>query len=210
METYWSRFSEGFDDKQAYTAGAELISLMTERLAAKKNLGDVLEFGCGNGRYTRSIVEQARSVVATDYSKEMVEAASRILSDCRNVSVAQADCHETSYEAASFDTVMMANLIHVVDRPEVVVREAKRLLKPEGMLLITSFTIDGMSVLNKLRLVFRYKRTFGAFPKHTTMFTVDSLRRLLTAEGFVVKEAALIGKKTHAVFIEATRRSDTE
>ena len=54
------------------------------------------------------------------------------------------------------------------------------------------------------------KSTFGRFPKHTTMFTVDSLRRLLTAEGFVVKEAALIGKKTHAVFIEATRRSDTE
>ena len=204
METYWSRFSEGFDDKQAYTAGEALIALVTGKLSEKKDLGDVLEFGCGNGRYTRSIVDHARSVLATDYSIEMVEAAKRILGGHRKVTVEQADCHHTAYKDRSFDTVMMANLIHVVDRPEVVIGEAKRLLKPGGRLIITSFTIEGMSLLGKLGLLLRYKKTFGSFPQSRTAFTVGSLCRLVEAEGFVAREVLLLGTKTRSIFLEAT------
>lgn len=203
METYWSRFSKGFDDKQEYTTGGKLIGVVTEKLATKEALGDVLELGCGNGRYTRSIIDQARSVVATDYSIEMVRETERILGDNPKVTVEQADCHKTEYEDASFDTVMMANLIHVIDEPERVIREAKRLLTPKGRLLIATFTIEGMSVFNKLALLIRYKKTFGAFPKSRTMFTVDSLRNLLETEGFVIKEAVLLGRETRSIFVEA-------
>ena len=203
METYWSRFSEGFDEKQAYTAGADLIARVTEKIAGKTNLGKVLEFGCGNGRYTRAILDRADAIVATDYSTEMVEATARLLADYKHVTVAQADCHETDYEDMSFDTVMMANLIHVIDRPEIVIQEAKRLLKPGGRLIITAFSIEGMSLWNKLGLVYRYKKTFGAFPKSRTDFTVASLREMVTAAGFCVKEAVLIGGQTRSIYLEA-------
>jgi hypothetical protein len=62
MLNHWSRFSEEFDDKQEYAAGREVIWLVIEKLGKLKDIGDVLEFGRGNGRYTRSIVERARSV----------------------------------------------------------------------------------------------------------------------------------------------------
>ena len=205
METYWSRFSDGFDEKQAYTTGIEVIEQVLDKLSKKRSLGAVLELGCGNGRYTRSIVLEAQSIVATDYSAEMAAAAGRVLSECKNVTVEQADCHALQYPDASFDTVLMANVIHVIDGPDAVIKEISRVLKPGGTMLLTCFTIEGMSFLNKLSLLYRYKKTFGAFPKHRTSFTSASLLALVESAGFIVREVAVLGGKTRSIFLDAAR-----
>ena len=203
METYWSRFAKEFDAKQAFTVGEESIAEVTARLSKLTHLGKVLEFGCGNGRYTKSILHAAESVVATDYSIEMVDEAKRILGADPKITVEQADCHQTAYEAHSFDTIVMANLIHIVANPETVIIESRRLLKPNGMLILTCFTIEGMSIFSKLGLLFRYKKTFGAFPENRTPFTVASLCQLLSDEGFDIEDAELLGKKTRSIFVKA-------
>ena len=71
----------------------------------------------GNGAYTAAIYKEASSIRATDFSKEMVEETSKKFKNDDKICVEQADCHKTDYQDESFDTILMANIIHVIDEP---------------------------------------------------------------------------------------------
>ena len=147
-EKYWSRFSKDFNSKQEYVAGIELTNKIKAKLETQKDLGNVLEFACGNGAYTDCIVKAADKITATDYSEQMVEETRKVFQNNNTISVEQADCHKTDYSDEAFDTILMANLIHVIDQPEEVLKESYRLLKPNGIILITCFTIDSMKLID--------------------------------------------------------------
>ena len=110
-------------------------------------------FFCGNGAYTAAIYKEASSIRATDFSKEMVEETSKKFKNDDKICVEQADCHKTDYQDESFDTILMANIIHVIDEPGNVLKESYRLIKPEGTLLLTCFATDGMNIFSKLGLL---------------------------------------------------------
>ncbi|PIE45812.1 MAG: hypothetical protein CSA45_01535 [Gammaproteobacteria bacterium] len=50
--------------------------------------------------------------------------------------------------------MFMANVIHVVEYPDKALREAQRVLKMDGRLIIVSFTMDGMNVINKIKMIY--------------------------------------------------------
>lgn len=205
METYWSRFVEDYDNRREYVGGIELDALMKRRFEEQQDLGEVLEFGCGAGDFTRCVVAQSKSVLATDYSSQMVSAMERTFADESKVKVQQADCHATNLPDVSFDTVMMSNLIHVIPEPQKAIAEAHRLLRPGGKLLLSCFTVENTAVWHKLALLYRYLRTFGGFPKERTAFTVATLSEAVRSGGFEIEEATLVGKTTKAIFLKAVK-----
>ena len=205
METYWSRFVEDYDNKRKYVGGRELDALMKRRFEEQQDLGTLLEFGCGTGDFTRCVVAQSESVLATDYSSQMVSAMERIFAGESKVKVQQADCQATNLPDVSFDTVMMSNLIHVIPEPQTAIAEAHRLLRPGGTLLLSCFTVENTAVWHKLALLYRYLLTFGRLPKERTAFTVSTLSEAVRSRGFELDEATLVGKTTKAVFLKATK-----
>ena len=205
METYWSRFVEDYDKRREYVGGSELDALMKRRFEEQQRLGELLEFGCGTGEFTRCVIAHSKSVLATDYSSQMVSAMERIFADEYNVKVQQANCHATDFPDVSFDTVMMSNLIHIIPEPQKAIVEAHRLLRPGGTLLISCFTVENTTVWQKLALLYRYIRTFGGFPKERTAFTVATLSEAVSSRGFEIDEATLVGETTKAVFLKAIK-----
>lgn len=204
METYWSRFVEDYDNRRKYVGGRELDALMKRRFEEQQDLGKLLEFGCSTGDFTRCVIAQSESVLATDYSSQMVAAMERIFADGSKVKVQQADCQATNLPDVSFDTVMMSNLIHVIPEPQTAIAEAHRLLRPGGTLLLSCFTVENTAVWHKLALLYRYLITFGGLPKERTAFTVATLSEAVRSRGFEIAEATLVGK-TKAVFLKATK-----
>ena len=204
-EIYWSRFAKDFDDKQNYVTGKYVNELVKTKLKSQKSLGKVLEFACGNGAYTKSIIDQSSSIIATDYSEEMIEVSKNIFKNNDKVKIEQANCHNSHYEDEIFDTILMANLIHVIDNPKNVLKECNRLLKPDGILLMTCFTIDGMNIFNKVALFYRYLKTFGSLPKARTPFKLKDLSELVENNNFNVEEAILLGEITKAIFLKAVK-----
>ncbi len=71
---------------------------------------------------------------------------------------------------------------------------------------MTCFTIDGMSILNIFRMLKRYFKTFGKFPKHRTPFKLNSLMKFTEDNGFKVYKAELLGNKAKAIFVKATKK----
>jgi ubiquinone/menaquinone biosynthesis C-methylase UbiE len=175
MEKNWSELSKDFDQRQQYVAGKEVVNLITDKIQALKDIGDVLELGCGNGFYSQYLAKAASSIIATDISKDMVAVARKKLADHKNIKVEISDAYKTEYEDCSFDTIFMANLIHVVEHPDIVLRESKRILKPQGRLIISTFTTYGMDDKEIEEMFKRYLQAFGQPPKGGKSYTLDSM-----------------------------------
>ena len=204
-EKNWAEFAENFDRLQAYVVGHTTIVLLRKKIETLHSLGHLVEFGCGSGIYTESLSKVAERVTATDVADDMLQIARPKLEPHHNVRLEQKDCYDSKYSYSSFDTVFMANLIHVLHDPAKALNEVHRILKQHGKLILLSFTADGMRFFDRLGLIYRYLKTFGAPPKKGTPFTLASLTDFVNTQGFSVQHASLIGHNTKAVFLIAQK-----
>ena len=78
---------------------------------------------------SRAVAEKADHLTATDLSDEMLAVAQARLMDLPNVTVKKADCKRTGLPSDMYDSVVMINLIHVINEPERAIQESHRLLK---------------------------------------------------------------------------------
>jgi ABC-2 type transport system ATP-binding protein len=200
-EKYWSRFSATYDENQEYVVGKDFLNEVKINIGKLADLGEVLELGCGTGNFTESIVKNAKHVFATDLSDELLEKAKKRLSSISKITFKKENCYNTSFELEKFDTVFMANLIHVIENPSKVLQECFRILKDNGLLIITSFTNHGMKPLEIIKLGFRYIKVWGKPPRHTHIFSPDSLGSLMESAGFLIEESKILGDKTKSVFL---------
>lgn len=205
-ENYWSRFAADFEERNNYVVGKADIDLSLKKVATLEKLGHTLELGCGNGTYSRILAPNAATLLATDLSDEMVEVTKIRLKAFNNVKVEQADCFHLRYPDNSFDTVFMANLIHIVPAPEKAIGECKRVLKKDGALVVLSYTQQGMTFCHKIGLIYRYFKTYGKPPQGGRNFGLEDAADLLKSYQFDITGAKLIGKKTKAFFIKAKNK----
>jgi len=152
-EVYWSRFADNFEEQSGYVVGKADLALVLNLLAEQKDLKKTLELGCGNGTYSKVIAAEASELTATDYSDEMVNATRDRLRDYANISVEKQNCFDLTYDDNVFDTVLMANLLHIIPEPEKAIAEAGRVLKPGGSIMVISYTSEGMKFLHKIGMI---------------------------------------------------------
>ena len=160
-ETFWSAHVENYEQLQRDVTGGEIIDLVLRELRKESGLGSVLEFGCGTGQFTEAILGGSDRILATDFSDEMIAKAREMRGNLDRVVFEKADATNLPYENAVFDTVFMANFIHLVDDPSMAIRESHRVLKPGGTILLTSFAVDEMSPETKDRVVGNFVRILG-------------------------------------------------
>jgi SAM-dependent methyltransferase len=95
---------------------------------------EVLDAGCGSGYGTRMLAAEAPArVVGVDISDEAV-AATR----AEGLEAVRGDLRELPFEADSFDVVVCFEAIEHVEGPERVIAELRRVLRSDGVLLISS------------------------------------------------------------------------
>ncbi len=206
-ETYWSRFAADFEEKQRHVVGKEVIALTMEAILKEQSLGVVLELGCGTGLYTETLQKVADNIIATDFSDEMIEAAHQKRGDIKNITFMKANALHLPFEEERFDTVFMANLIHVIEDPDKVMKESKRVLKKRGQIIITSFAMDQMHFLDRLSLLIKYLTTFGKPSRESLKVKTskDSIEALLVNNGFTITNSKVLGKRAKAIYINGLK-----
>ena len=208
-EEYWSRFARNFDEEQTYIVGAAIQQAVLERLSGESDLGELIELGCGAGFYTKVLAANASHVKATDLSDEMLTVARKQLKDCRNVEVEKADCEKTDFIDGKFDSIFMANLVHVIENPSIALRESHRILKDGGLLLIVDYTGYGMKRFEMMKMGIRYLRKWGKGGKPPGYFrgklSPDELRSLVESAGFKVEEVELIRGKMNCLYLKGRK-----
>jgi ABC-2 type transport system ATP-binding protein len=205
-EKYWSKFANTFDEDQRYiVGGAVQQQAIMERLSRERDLGELIELGCGTGFFAKLLAANASHVMATDLSDEMLAVARTQLKDLRNVTVAKANCERTAFPDGKFGSVFMANLVHVIENPSITLQEAYRILKNGGLLLIVDYTGYGMKWFEKMKMGMRFLRKFGRPPGYSRNLSPDELRSLVESAGFKVEEAQLIGDRSKAIYLKGRK-----
>jgi ABC-2 type transport system ATP-binding protein len=205
-ERYWSRYAQMYDEYAEYVVGKTLRRAIVKRLSEERDLGEVMECGCGTGYFTKAIAENAGHVIAIDLSDEMLEASKKQLGGFKNITLQKADCENMPFPSERFDTLLMANILHIIKSPVKALREGYRILKNGGLLLVVSYTDYGMGWLEKVELGIRYFKTFGFPPSRGLRnYSPYELSDLVEGSGFKVEEVRLIGNKANALFLKGLR-----
>jgi ubiquinone/menaquinone biosynthesis C-methylase UbiE len=206
-EEYWSKFANTLDEDQKYIVGEVIQQALIERLSGESGLGELIEFGCGAGLFTKVLAENASHVMATDLSDEMLAVARTQLKDWQNVIVEKADCEKTDFPDGKFGSVFMANLIHVIENPSIALQENYRILKDGGLLLIVDYTGYGMKWFEMMKMGIRFLRKWGKPPAYSKgKLSPDELRSLVESAGFKVEEVQLMGDKVKALYLKGRKR----
>lgn len=205
-EEYWGKFAPTYDNDQEYIVGKAILQAITAKLREECDLGEVIEFGCGAGYFTKVIAGKARHVIATDLSDQMLEVARIQLQKFQNITIQKANCEDTYFPSGRFDSVFMANLIHVVENPMNVFQESHQILRNGGLLLIVDFTGYGMNWFEKMKLGIRYLKKWGMPPRYVRHnLSPDELVFFVKNIDFKVEEVRLLGDKTKALYLRGTK-----
>jgi ArsR family transcriptional regulator len=110
-------------------------------LMGREALGDLLDIGTGTGRMLRLLGVAATTAVGVDISREMLVLARSNLhaAGLDHLSVRQGNMYQLRFADASFDTVTIDQVLYQADQPVEVLREAARVLRPGGRLLLVEF-----------------------------------------------------------------------
>lgn len=104
----------------------------------------VLDIACGTGEFERSLLADhpQQTMVGLDLSSEMLAVAQAKLSDYAAVIFHQSSVTAIPAEDESFDVVVCANAFHYFDAPLAALTEMKRVLKPNGRIVILDWCKD--------------------------------------------------------------------
>ena len=106
----------------------------------------VLDIGCGGGLLTNPLALDGHQVVGIDLSESSLEWAKKT-DTTRSVSYLKADAKQIPLQDGSFDVVCAMDLLEHVTDPNLVIKEASRLLKPHGHLYFHTFNRNLLSYL---------------------------------------------------------------
>ena len=94
------------------------------------------DLGCGTGQIAAALAPFVSRVVAVDRSGEMLQTARRRLREHRNVEVRRGALEALPVTDATIDAATLMLVLHHTAEPASILREAARILKPGGRLLI--------------------------------------------------------------------------
>lgn len=163
FDQYYKEYDSWYDKNK--------FAFLSEVKAIKKVLpakGKGLEIGVGTGRFAEALGID----VGIDNSKKMIEIAKQ-----RGLNVKYAKAEKLPFENAEFDYVLIVVTLCFVENPEKVIKEAKRVLKKGGRIILG--IVDKNSFLGKF-----YKKKKSIFYKYVRFFSPDEIKNLLASKGF--------------------------
>ncbi len=136
---FWSRISGIYDlIENIYNGKANART--TDYVASLMSKDDeVLECACGTGMFSVKIAPRVKELTATDFSDGMLKRTKKKCAGMDNVRVESGDITDLKYEDATFDKVVAANVIHLLDDPKKAIDELKRVTKPGGTIVIPTY-----------------------------------------------------------------------
>lgn len=192
----------------------DLLSLVQYTIPGDR----ILDLGCGNGRLFQVLKDKDVNYLGVDFSEKLIEIAK---AKYPGVKFQITDALNLPFPNNYFDKIYSIAVLHHIPSEEFRLKfleEAKRVLKPEGFLILTVWKL---SQLKSVKLILKYAilkilglshLDFGdvfvpwgkTCQRYIHNFSEKELKKLLEKSGFKVKEIETIKrpeKKDTNIFV---------
>lgn len=146
---YFSVNAESWDKIRSLHVEEPAVEAALRRFFPESDIGHFLDIGTGTGRLLTLLADRARVCIGVDASREMLAVARANLAaaDSHNCTVRQGDMYDLPWSEPAFDAVTLHMVLHYAVDPAAVVKEAARVLRPGGRLLIADFASHTVEAL---------------------------------------------------------------
>lgn len=160
----------------------------------------VLELAAGTGLIAKHIANAAEYIEVTDASEQMIRQAERE-NHAENLHFSVQDMFCLPYADAAFDVVIVSNALHIVPQPEKSLREIKRVLKDDGVLIAPTFTHAENSFPGKIKAFFM---NLAGFPLHGK-WTSEEYLKFLQQNDWTVRKSVVLKASFPLTYTECVK-----
>lgn len=197
----WDLYAPVYE--RAMRSDHKVYAFMYRRISKMIEGKDVLEIATGPGLLAKHVAYAADKMVATDYSEGMIaEARKGEYPD--NLTFEVADAVNLPYSDASFDVVLIANALHIMQDPEKVLKEIDRVLKKTGMLIAPNFVNHKSGLISSIWS--GILKAAGIKFEH--QWNGEEYRDFLEDNGWTVKNCREILARIPVAYVECVRKQD--
>ncbi|RCJ16096.1 methyltransferase type 11 [Nostoc sp. ATCC 43529] len=151
-------------------------------------LDTVLDVACGTGEFENLLLTENSTlkIVGVDISEEMLAIAQEKCKIYPQVSFHTASASALPFADNSFDVIVSASSFHYFNDPLAALIEMKRVLKPNGKVVILDWCKDYLfcKILDIILKIFD--------PAHQQCYTQEEFHRFLSSTNFVVSRATKV------------------
>jgi ubiquinone/menaquinone biosynthesis C-methylase UbiE len=140
-QDYFGRHAAEWDRIRRLHAADAAVEGEIRRLLSDRPFRSLLDLGTGTGRILELFGPEIERGLGIDLSHDMLAFARSRLDHAglKNCSVRQGDIFDLSVPRDSFDVVIIHQVLHFLDDGGRAIREAARVLRPGGRLLVVDF-----------------------------------------------------------------------
>lgn len=138
---YFAANAGDWDQVRTMVGSDENIETAMRKTIGNRVFDNMVDMGTGTGRIVEIFADRATKITGYDSSQEMLKLA-RTKFEQAGLSHCQArlgDITALPAPAGSADLITIHQVLHYLDSPFAVIEEAKRLLTPDGIILVVDF-----------------------------------------------------------------------
>lgn len=135
MFFYEKNFAKEFDEKMnMYDLKKRLQVVFGELLTEDIQHKELLDAGCGTGWFSKAACERGAKVTSIDLGKNLLN---EVAKKCDSKRV-EGSILELPFKNDFFDVIVCSEVIEHVPNPKKAIQELQRVLKPNGILVLTT------------------------------------------------------------------------
>ena len=149
-QSFFARLAPDWDRLRSLQAPESLVESAILEALGPKALLNLLDLGTGTGRMLQLLGPHAIRAVGLDASHAMLSVARANLERAGlRAELRQGDIYAPPFARASFDLVVIHQVLHYLDDPARALHEAGHLVAPGGRVLVVDFAPHGLEFLRE-------------------------------------------------------------
>jgi 2-polyprenyl-3-methyl-5-hydroxy-6-metoxy-1,4-benzoquinol methylase len=144
---------------------------------SSRSSAQAIEIGCGEGFSTQRLAKLLPAGVTLQASEYVDHLVPRAQKNNPGIAITQESAYQTNHAGESFDIIFLLEVLEHLDYPEKALQELRRILKPDGYLILGVPREPLWCMLNMARGT--YLKSFGNTPGHLNHWSTLTLKRYM-------------------------------